>query len=67
MPIPLVNEFPSALCDEYSIQPSLFYLWQRQPLENSSAALALVATTAGTYIPARRAAAQDPAGVLRGD
>jgi transposase len=29
----------SDLCDEYHIQPSLFYLWQRQALENLSAAL----------------------------
>lgn len=29
----------SDLCDEYRIQPSLFYLWQRQALENLGAAL----------------------------
>ena len=29
----------SALCDEYRIQPTLFYLWQRQALENLGAAL----------------------------
>lgn len=29
----------STLCDEYRIQPTLFYLWQRQALENLSAAL----------------------------
>lgn len=28
----------SDLCEEYRIQPSLFYLWQRQALENLSAA-----------------------------
>lgn len=27
----------SDLCDEYHIQPSLFYLWQRQALENLGA------------------------------
>jgi len=29
----------SDLCDEYGIQPSLFYTWQRQLLANASAAL----------------------------
>jgi transposase len=29
----------SDLCDEYKIQPSLFYLWQRQLMENLSSAL----------------------------
>lgn len=29
----------SDLCDEYHIQPSLFYLWQRQALANLGAAL----------------------------
>ena len=29
----------SDLCDEYKIQPSLFYTWQRQLMENMSAAL----------------------------
>ncbi len=29
----------SDLCDEYHIQPTLFYLWQRQALEHLSAAL----------------------------
>lgn len=28
----------SDLCDEYHIQPSLFYLWQRQALEHLSTA-----------------------------
>jgi transposase-like protein len=28
----------SDLCDEYRIQPSLFYLWQRQAFENLEAA-----------------------------
>ena len=28
----------SDLCDEYHIQPSLFYLWQRQALEHLGAA-----------------------------
>ena len=30
----------SDLCDEYKIQPSLFYLWQRQALENLEKAIA---------------------------
>jgi hypothetical protein len=30
-----VDKVPvSDLCDEHKIQPSLFYLWQRQALEN---------------------------------
>src|SRR5689334_5732796 len=29
----------SDLCDEYKIQPSLFYVWQRQLMENMSQAL----------------------------
>ncbi|MGQ0639505.1 MAG: transposase, partial [Gemmatimonadaceae bacterium] len=36
----LVDKVPlSDLCDEYRIQPSLFYLWQRQAFEHLSAAL----------------------------
>jgi len=36
----LADKVPvSDLCDEYHIQPSLFYLWQRQALENLGAAL----------------------------
>lgn len=36
----LVDRVPvSDLCDEYHIQPTLFYLWQRQALEHLSAAL----------------------------
>ena len=36
----LVDKIPvSDLCDEYRIQPTLFYLWQRQALEHLSAAL----------------------------
>jgi transposase-like protein len=36
----LADKFPvSDLCDEYTIQPSLFYLRQRQALENLGAAL----------------------------
>lgn len=35
----LADKVPiSALCEEYHIQPSLFYLWQRQALENLGAA-----------------------------
>ena len=34
----LADKIPvSDLCDEYHIQPSLFYLWQRQALENLGA------------------------------
>jgi len=29
----------SDLCDEHKIQPSLFYVWQRQLMENMAAAL----------------------------
>jgi transposase-like protein len=29
----------SDLCDEYKIQPTLFYLWQRQAFEHLGAAL----------------------------
>lgn len=37
----LVDKIPvSDLCDEYQIQPTLFYLWQRQAFEHLSAALA---------------------------
>ncbi len=36
----LADKVPvSDLCDEYHIQPSLFYLWQRQALEHLAAAL----------------------------
>lgn len=36
----LADDVPvSDLCDEYKIQPTLFYLWQRQALEHLSAAL----------------------------
>lgn len=36
----LVDGVPvSDLCDEYHIQPTLFYLWQRQAFEQLSAAL----------------------------
>jgi transposase len=36
----LVDQVPiSDLCDEHHIQPSLFYLWQRQAFENLSKAV----------------------------
>jgi transposase-like protein len=36
----LADKIPvSDLCDEYHIQPTLFYLWQRQAFEQLSAAL----------------------------
>jgi transposase-like protein len=44
----LVDRVPvSDLCDEYQIQPTLFYLWQRQALEHLSAALQDGRTTRG--------------------
>ncbi|MDZ4257737.1 MAG: transposase [Gemmatimonadales bacterium] len=37
----LADKVPvSDLCDEYAIQPSLFYVWQRQALDNLGTALA---------------------------
>ena len=36
----LADKVPvSDLCDEYKIQPSLFYQWQRQLLDNAASAL----------------------------
>ncbi len=36
----LVDKVPvSDLCDEYKIQPSLFYVWQRQAFEHLGSAL----------------------------
>lgn len=36
----LADKVPiSDLCDEYKIQPSLFYQWQRQLLDNAARAL----------------------------
>lgn len=36
----LVDKVPiSDLCDEHHLQPSLFYLWQRQAFENLSKAV----------------------------
>ena len=44
----LVDKVPvSDLCDEYHIQPTLFYGWQRQALEHLSAALQNGHTTRG--------------------
>lgn len=35
----LIDKVPvSDLCEEYRIQPSLFYLWQRQAMENLGSA-----------------------------
>ena len=35
----LIDKVPvSDLCDEYQLQPTLFYLWQKQFFENGSAA-----------------------------
>ncbi|MDZ4390341.1 MAG: transposase [Gemmatimonadales bacterium] len=37
----LADKVPvSDLCDEYAIQPSLLYVWQRQALDNLGTALA---------------------------
>jgi transposase-like protein len=36
----LLDRVPvSDLCDEYQLQPTLFYLWQKQLFENGGAAL----------------------------
>ena len=36
----LADKVPvSDLCEEYKIQPSLFYQWQRQLLDNAASAL----------------------------
>ena len=44
----LVDRVPvSDLCDEYKIQPTLFYLWQRQAFEHLGAALQDGRTTRG--------------------
>lgn len=45
----------SDLCDEYKIQPSLFYLWQRQALENLERAI----EAPGDRDAARRQAEQE--------
>lgn len=45
----------SDLCDEYKIQPSLFYVWQKQLMENMAAALADRRTRA---VDTRQATAQ---------
>ena len=37
----LVDQIPvSQLCDEYKLQPTLFYRWQKQFFENGAAAFA---------------------------
>ncbi len=51
----LADKVPvSDLCDEYQIQPTLFYLWQRQALEHLSAALS-EGRTARFQVPAASA------------
>ena len=36
----LIDRVPvSDLCDEYQLQPTLFYIWQKQFFENGAAAL----------------------------
>jgi transposase len=45
----------SDLCDEYKIQPSLFYFWQRQALENLERAV----EAPGERDAARRQAEQE--------
>jgi len=55
----LVDKVPvSDLCDEYRLQPSLFYLWQRQALENLAEALADGRTRRGEQLAASRHQAQ---------
>ena len=47
----LADKVPvSDLCDEYRIQPTLFYLWQRQALEHLSEAMALTALPMDLYL-----------------
>jgi len=42
----LVDKAPvSDLCDEYHLQPSVFYTWQRQSMENLAMALEAAATS----------------------
>ena len=42
----LVDKVPvSDLCDEYHLQPSVFYTWQRQSMENLATALEAAATS----------------------
>lgn len=49
----LVDKLPvSDLCDEYQIQPTLFYLWQRQAMEHLSAAFADGRAAKGPSSPA---------------
>jgi transposase-like protein len=51
----LADKVPvSDLCDEYHIQPSLFYLWQRQALENLAGALSDGRTRRGEQQTAAR-------------
>ena len=39
----LVDKVPvSTLCDEYTLQPSVFYCWQRQLLDNIGIALEFI-------------------------
>lgn len=41
-----VDKVPvSQLCEEYELQPSVFYYWQKQAFENPAAALQPAATT----------------------
>jgi transposase-like protein len=55
----LVDHVPvSDLCDEYKIQPTLFYLWQRQAFEHLSAALQDGRTTRGQQQTAATARAR---------
>lgn len=50
----MVDQVPvSNLCEEYRIQPSLFYVWQRQMWENLGAAFQ--AGTRGSQISLREA------------
>jgi transposase-like protein len=50
----LVDKVPvSDLCDEYHLQPSVFYTWQRQCLENLAVALEAAGTAALAPISSR--------------
>lgn len=51
----LVDKVPvSALCEEYKIQPSVFYQWQKAALENLGAALDSSGEEAASRQPEKR-------------
>lgn len=58
----LVDRVPvSDLCDEYKIQPTLFYLWQRQAFEHLGAALQDGRTVRGQQQQLQQTGAADKA------